>query len=418
MALSACPLRASRGHEPVAGLADARPLAAVCRRRLDRRSLGFQSCTLTVSRPHQRSIARRLDVELNRIWSLGDNIVLGWTRVQNTLLVLSCPNDLLPDYAEEHASVFARRGELPRALFGELAADRRFAVHRVPFGAKDATGLDAGAFLDRIIRRYGITLVEQHAVVLFDIVAYSKLTDLQRVAQLNSLSCSVNVAHKQLMGRGIRVDLARSTTGDGFYMWNRNDGADANLRLFALAILALADNAFARGLARRSVVPVLRAAYHIGSHFEFYQSIGLTPEVHEYIVGDTTITLARFLERLLPGQVAIGEFATAGQATHRSPFLAQALDLLSRLSDVETKLAKITRIECRLSARPAADGTPTRFIICDKHGNRLPLFNLRCIVERHGGESVAIGLAEDALDEFIAERDGESPGHRGAPTNA
>jgi hypothetical protein len=354
----------------------------------------------------QNAVARRLDAQINQIWDLGRNIILGWTRQHDALIVLACPNYFLPDYCEEHANTITRRGEMPRALLVELTSDPRFAVHRIAFEQKEALGLGSMDQLDRIIRRYGISLVEQRAVVLFDIVGYSKLTDLQRVAQLNSLSYSVNIAHKRLTERGIEVDLARSTTGDGFYMWNREEGAAANIRLFALTMLALADNALGLAHARRSVVPRLRTAYHIGSHFEFYQSVGHTPDTREYIVGDSTITLARFLERALPGQLVIGDFGLPDGPSRTPAFLAQSLSLLSNLSDLEISHAKVTRVQTYLTGARIADGSfaPTRFIIADKHKFRLPLFNARCVIDRERGEKIFVGLPEAELGEFRAER--------------
>jgi hypothetical protein len=158
--------------------------------------------------------------------------------------------------------------------------------------------------------------------------------------------------------------------------------------------------------ARRSVVPRLRTAYHVGSHFEFYQSVGLTPDTREYIVGDSTITLARFLERALPGQLVIGDFGTPERPAGTASFLGQALGILGGLSDLEMSHAKVTRIQTYLTGTRVADGSfaPTRYVIADKHKFRLPLFNARCVIDREAGDKIFIGLAESALSEFKAER--------------
>jgi hypothetical protein len=50
--------------------------------------------------------------------------------------------------------------------------------------------------------------------------------------------------------------------------------------------LVLADNAIARKKARHNTVPRLRAAFHVGSSYEFHQSEGLNPTLYNFIVGD------------------------------------------------------------------------------------------------------------------------------------
>jgi hypothetical protein len=49
-------------------------------------------------------------------------------------------------------------------------------------------------------------------------------------------------------------------------------------------------------------VPRLRACFHVGSHYEFYQSEGLNPTSFSYLVGQVTIELARMIEARQPGR--------------------------------------------------------------------------------------------------------------------
>ncbi len=85
---------------------------------------------------------------------------------------------------------------------------------------------------------------------------------------------------------GSTNNFARSSTGDGFYIWNRDLGATANANLYHLMHLVLADNAIARTKANGRTVPLLRAAFHVGSCYEFHQAEGLNPTVFSDIVGD------------------------------------------------------------------------------------------------------------------------------------
>ena len=76
--------------------------------------------------------------------------------------------------------------------------------------------------IEKMIKRYSITYVPNRGVSLFDIVGFSLLTPFEQMMQLNSLSYSLNSAQAKLLTKRIGVDFSRTTTGDGFYIWNRN----------------------------------------------------------------------------------------------------------------------------------------------------------------------------------------------------
>ena len=125
--------------------------------------------------------------------------------------------------------------------------------------------------IDALVRRYSLSYVEDRAVALFDIVNFSLYSPLEQVTQLNSLAYSVNSAHSKLLQRKIDINFARSTTGDGFYIWNRDRSIEANVNLYHFMHLVLADNAIARSkAAQRNAVPLLRTCFDIGGHYEFY----------------------------------------------------------------------------------------------------------------------------------------------------
>jgi class 3 adenylate cyclase len=327
----------------------------------------------------------RIEAELNAIWRLGRNVIIGWTRDREVLLFLTCANHYLPAGIAAYAAM-VKRHDSKKTLLADLASDQRFKLHRVLLLPADEPYLKGGA-LRRLIRRYGITRLEDRAVVLFDIVGYSKLADLEQVAQLNSLSFSLNVALKRLDDRGLGVDLGRSTTGDGFYLWNRAIGQAANERLAALAALALADNTVQRHTVDEpNVVPRLRTAIHVGTHFEFYQAAGLIPETREYIVGDTTITLARLLEKCGAGQLSFGEF----DGSHA---LIEATQLvLDRLTGIELSGAIIGRLNIALTG----GAHPARFVATDKHGHRHGFYNGQLKLA-YGGEFLTAGIGDDEV---------------------
>ena len=108
-----------------------------------------------------------------------------------------------------------------------------------------------------------------------------------------------------MLEQDVSINFARSSSGDGFYVWNRDDGLEANVNLYHFMHIVLADNAIARSKATSKAVPRLRACFHVGSCYEFHQAEGLNPTMHDFIVGDVTIELARMIEAALPGQILV-----------------------------------------------------------------------------------------------------------------
>ena len=81
-----------------------------------------------------------------------------------------------------------------------------------------------------------------------------------------------------------------------------------NIALFIVLTFILADNALCNTKDTKSFVPLLRAAFSIGSHLSYHQIEGMMPRGYDYIVGDVTISLARLIEKAHPKQILIGEF--------------------------------------------------------------------------------------------------------------
>ena len=227
------------------------------------------------------------------------------------------------------------------------------------------------------------------------------------MTQLNSLSYSLNAAHSKLLNRKVNVNFARSSTGDGFYIWNRDIGVSANTNLYHLMHLVLADNAIARSKAQGRTVPLLRAAFHVGSCYEFHQAEGLNPTVFSDIVGDVTIELARMVERALPGQVLVGEFnaVLAGDTPDTLlqldsvAFIDYAQINLTQLNGLELSGEAIQSIKCYLTGEPAADGrfSIRRLTIQDKHGLSHNVFNAKINIYRDHAAPILLGIEDRVL---------------------
>ena len=368
-----------------------------------------------------------LDQVLYALWNLGENLVLGWTLRPRGLGLLVARHALVTEYVQaapdpEEAARRAAALETLLAIDGPLdgpAFDRAATALELqpqdaplPFEPGLGVGLEAMA---AIVARYGIRLVEDRAVILLDAVGFSLLTPLQQVVQLGSLSCSVNSAYATLLGREININFARTTTGDGFYIWNRARGVDANVELYQLMQFILADNAIAREQAKSvQSVPRLRACFHVGSHYEFYQSEGLNPTAFSYLVGQVTIELARMVEQALPGQILVGRFSTPmreGASGARSPidslsFVARTRRPLKRLDGVTLAGSRVRSIQCYLTGRRGADGSfgISEFEIEDKHHLHHRVYNAKVNIHREGGQPLYLGLRDEDLQRFAARR--------------
>jgi hypothetical protein len=303
-----------------------------------------------------------------------------------------------------------------------LAGPRRFSAHQMETACRllraepcyvalrqPVSGSDREArIIDAMVRRYGVSYVASRAVALFDIVGFGLLRPFEQMTQLNSLAHSLNSAHSKMLGNRLPLNFARSSTGDGFYIWNRDLGVEPNTSLYHLMHLVLADNAIARRKARARAVPLLRACFHVGACYEFHHAEGLNPTLYSQIVGDVTIELARMIERAMPGQILVGDFRAdvpvsedAQAATVRLDavdFVDRAREDLAQLNGLELSGEAVESIKCYLTGRARADGTFTvrKLAINDKHGLTHNVFNAKINIYRRAADPILLGI-EDRL---------------------
>jgi hypothetical protein len=264
--------------------------------------------------------------------------------------------------------------------------------------------------IENVVKRYSISYVEDRTVVLFDIVGFSLYSPLEQVTQLNSLAFSVNSAFAKLLKSQIDINFARTTTGDGFYLWNRDQTVQANVNLYHFLHLVLADNAIARAKSSPNTTPLLRSCFHVGGHYEFYQSEGLSPTVFSYIVGDVTIELARMIDRAATGQVLVGDFwvPMTDRETGRLEridtvhFIERAQKSLSNLEGLVLSGDEVEEIRCYLTGEKRDDGSfgIKRYRIADKHGRTRDVFNAKINIHRSKAEPIYLGAQSSELEEF------------------
>ncbi len=374
----------------------------------------------------QMSLAERgdlihLDKCLHRLWGLGQNVILCWCLENDGISLVVMPHYVVAELTRrctdpQSAATFGPSEDFFKALLsGQRKLSPRHIDHVVRMLDAEKTHVPLQAplgghpaherIIETMVKRYSITFVPSRAVALFDIVGFGLLHPFEQMAQLNSLSYSLNSAQSKLLDRKIGVDFARSTTGDGFYVWNRDLDIDAGVNLYHLMYLVLADNAIARQKAKANTAPRLRACFHVGSCYEFHQSEGLNPTLYHYIVGDVTIELARMIERAMPNQILLGDFhadvedADKRTSTIDAPaFVRRAAGTLYRVRGLELSGERIASIKTYLTGRKLSNGqfTVRRITLSDKHGISRQVFNAKANIYRQNAGPILLGI-EDRL---------------------
>ena len=371
----------------------------------------------------QRSNLVHLEQCLHQHWSLGQNNILSWAPLDDGLLILVVPHYAIAEYtspqADSNASKVSARfitelisGERQLSFSQMQKVARLLAVEPVLLQLRQPlSGHPVETqIIEKMIRRYGINYIASRAVTLFDIVGFSLLTPFEQMTQLNSLSYSLNSAHAKMLEQDVGINFARSSSGDGFYVWNRDDGLEANVNLYHFMHIVLADNAIARSKSASKVVPRLRACFHVGACYEFHQAEGLNPTMQDFIVGDVTIELARMIDAALPGQILVGDFLADLDNDNVDPemtqanldavtFLQRAQGNLSKLSGMEFSGERVTAIKCYLTGEDMGGGqfNIRRLHIKDKHGLSRVAYNAKVNIYREAAQPILLGIEDRKL---------------------
>jgi hypothetical protein len=389
--------------------------------------------------PQTREEISRLDDALYSLWNLGDNVIMAWTFKGQELRFLCVRHYAIPEIIHADRPQQEDMPETAKFINGVLSGPKFLVPEMFERVCRvfDATpeiinvnfrieyDLDI-ELISSLVRRYSVSLVRGRAVVLLDAVEFTLRSPLDQVAMLNSLAYSVNSAYGQLLQKNIKINFARTTTGDGFYIWNRGTTPEANIELYKLMMMILADNAVAQRKARSSWVPKLRAAFHIGEHYEFHQVEGLNPTTFSYIVGQVTIDLSRMIERAVPGQILIGDFSiqTTEEKTQRKirydtpDFVESTAATLDQLRGLNISGGSIDNIRCYLTGKSLGAGRymVNRYHIVDKHGTTRTVYNAKINIHRKSAEPIFLGIQSEDLQAFPTvkveslKRDGEQTG--------
>jgi hypothetical protein len=373
----------------------------------------------------ERSNLIFLDRCLHERWGLGENVILNWCAEGDGIALLIVPHYAIARYASPQASAGRDAVGRPRQeFFQALLSGRRCLTPSQLNKVGRLLGIESShlpvreplkntaaqnEIIEKMVKRYSITYVPNRGVCLFDIVGFSLLSPFEQMMQLNSLSYSLNSAQSKLLTKRIGVDFSRTTTGDGFYIWNRDLTLEGNINLYHFMQLALADNAIAQKKAQHNTVPRLRACFHVGSSYEFHQSEGLNPTLYNYIVGDVTVELARIIERAMPGQILVGDFraemptsdAPGGdlRIAESSDFVELAMRNVEQLAGIELSGERVDAIRCYLTGTKLANGefSVRRMTVNDKHGITRRVYNAKVNIYRHNADPILLGIEDRSL---------------------
>ncbi len=367
-----------------------------------------------------RAAAGRTLGEINsgigRIWDLGRNNVVAWLPAKDCIEVLVAPCYVVLDRATQYERVTHGNRFMGRGSFATVSRLLGVKPQRIDLEGNVGTGQGEIPWqrVEEVIRRYAISQTLNRAVILFDIVGFSLRSHVEQVSQLNSLEVSINVAHRCMRELRMPIDLARSSTGDGYYVWNRNKGVEADLNLNFLLMLILADNAVARELGTANLVPELRSCFTVGSHFSFYQVEGLIRGGGDYIVGDATIELARLAAKTLPGQILFGEFnrpsSERGASIDAPGFMMNVQQRLDDMEGADLDHGRVDNIRCYLTGVPG-DGDQfliNKYDIVDKHGFHHAAYNAKINIYRGDEPPIFLGTQTEDLADFGTNRRYES----------
>lgn len=371
----------------------------------------------------QNGNLRFLEQALRKHWGLGENIILCWRPTPTGIELLVVPHYFLANFSaslddEDFAgSLTEANGRFIRNLISNRrmmegdefnAAAARLKINKTVVKLPQPLIDDPYVTeqIDDMVKRHSISFVQKRAVLLFDIVDFALYTPFEQTSQLTSLSYSLNSAYNKMLKKDIDINFARSSTGDGFYVWSKGTSARNSMHLYQFMLLAVADNAIAKRKSRGNTVPVIRTGFHAGSHYEFFQAEGLNPTMNSYIVGEVTIELARMLDMAAPGQIFVGDFNIEIPTSSREgaylidvdsqKFVERAGKSLADLKGVQLSEEEIVSIHSYLTGETgtSAGQVLRRFKITDKHGRSRYAYNLRSNIHIKNKKPVLLGLQD------------------------
>lgn len=340
----------------------------------------------------------------------GKYAIVGWSRFYDQrgpgVAVLTSLIDRLP----EAINLLKRQGRsfmlghcLPESARHRLIdASGAVASHDLPRGLPWLDSRPwANQAVSQALSRFGARSWKARGIALIDICGFTRVSPTRQLAYLMSLNKAMNTSYAYLTGHcDATIDVRRSTTGDGYYLWNSWIGWEGDVALLAFLIQTMTVLRQRRDEAREEPFQV-RAAFTVGEVFEIAdRGVDYQYVRNEVAVGPATSYLARLLNDAVPNQLLLGDFQRQGPRAdpqQRGP--AELLD------------GAVRRLRLGHGAYATSDCTRAALVpnqrlrVVDKHGMSHYCFNVSGAVDNLVGRKRHEALVGVRVDDSPALRD-------------
>jgi hypothetical protein len=253
-----------------------------------------------------RAALLAIDRRMVELWREGAWFLAGWMLEKADLVVAMAPIVDLPQLADNEPALLRGDPMDAQALI-KVAKRAKLRVETIAAGGWWTTPALKSALVQSV-QRYAIRRSTCHAMGRIEIDGFAALSTAEQIAQFATLSHSINIAARRIADRGSEIDLGRAATPAGYRLWNRRQGYRADIELFCLMALALAENGLARARDARTA-PVVKAAFAVAAGWEFsLPRGGPSPIIQNDVLGEVCEQVAMLVDTAAPRQILIGAF--------------------------------------------------------------------------------------------------------------
>jgi hypothetical protein len=319
----------------------------------------------------------RLLERMRRAWNDGERLALGWTATADALRVLMVERATFLAICRARPELWSDRRFRSPAALRDLAAGLTTSARLVEIVLVGRVDAALHARMERLVARFTITLRPRRPVALVDLVGFSKRGPLDQLVQLTGLEQALCRAEASLAIAGFGFAPMRTTTGDGFYLWDPDDAVEDPARLLAL-VLATFTEFDAADLGDGVDARLLKATLGVGACFTFHRVAARMPRDDTFVVGAVTVELARLMNACAPGQILLG----TGERHRRVATWQTAIAALNRA--LGGPATGRLRLRASLTGAPDVAGVPqvARLTVRAKHGWTYPAINLVAAARR------------------------------------
>jgi len=353
----------------------------------------------------QPSSGRRDDLRLSLnqllfgLSQFGSNAVVAWRPSRKGLEIIMLPKTRLFQLKEPEERIFEGPRYFSDEEFRQIIAVLGVQPTEIrldfPIGGS-GNGLSHDD-VESVMSRYSIGYARFRTVFLIDVVGFSKYSPEEQASHLSTLKFCLSLAEATLHQKGLPMVMGRSTTGDGYYVWNLETGIEEDISLFVLmSLFSLYYKSLQREMTDKMPLPELRLALSGGSHYVFYEPSPKYVARHEYIVGDVTINVARLISKARADQILVGDCSNVTQGSdvwtaHR--YVMAANKVLDYFKDLNVFGDQVGEIRFYLTGPKDEERFRNQKIkIVDKHGFEHICYNAKVNTHLKDGKSIFTGL--------------------------